>query len=114
MTFDGSPPPPRPGEMSPGSPGPDAPRAEGMHPEARRQYALEQQMMEAKLEAMRSHRQQSQARVGRVVNLLLVFAIAGAVEYYLLSTGVSGKNAVLAAVGTLVVLSAWWAYRKPY
>jgi Flp pilus assembly protein TadB len=110
MTFDGRPPSP-PGATPPD---PDAPRPEAMHPDARQQYAMDQRMMEAKLEALRSHRERRTGQVSRVMNLFFVFAIAGAIAFLLDAKGYSPKVSIMSSVITLVVISAWWAYRKPY
>jgi Flp pilus assembly protein TadB len=85
-----------------------------MHPEARQQFMLEQRMLEAKLEAMRSQRDQRTGQVSRVMNLFFVFAIAGGVAFLLDAKGYSPKVSILSSVVTLVVIAAWWAYRKPY
>src|ERR1700734_4056075 len=105
MTFDGRPPP---------HPDPDAPPPSQMHPEVRQQYVLEQRMMEAKLEAMRSNRNRRTGQVSRVMNLFFVFAIAGGVAFLLDAKGYSPKVSILSSIVTLVVVAAWWAYRKPY
>jgi Flp pilus assembly protein TadB len=85
-----------------------------MKPEVREQYALEQRMLEARLEAMRSHRERRTGQVSRVMNLFFVFAIAGGVAFLLDAKGYSAKVSILASIVTLVVISAFWAYRKPY
>lgn len=85
-----------------------------MRPEVREQYMLEQRMMEAKLEAMRSHREQKTARVGRVVNLFLVFAVAGGIAFLLDAKGYSPQVSIGSSIVTLVIVAAMWAYRKPY
>ncbi len=107
MTPDGSPPSP------PDDGGPPR-QPERMHPEARQQFMLEQRMLEAKLEAMRSQRDQRTGQVSRVMNLFFVFAIAGGVAFLLDAKGYSPKVSILSSVVTLVVIAAWWAYRKPY
>jgi Flp pilus assembly protein TadB len=110
MTFDGSPPPP----SRPRPPDPDAPPPSAMHPDTRQEYVLEQRMMEAKLEAMRSNRNRRTGQVSRVMNLFFVFAIAGGVAFLLDAKGYSPKVSILSSIVTLVVVAAWWAYRKPY
>jgi hypothetical protein len=111
MPFDGNPPPtPRSGPQI----DPDAPRPDAMHPEVREQYALEQRMLEAKLEAMRSNRDRRTGQVSRVMNLFFVFAIAGGVAFLLDAKGYSPKVSILSSIVTLVVIAGWWAYRKPY
>lgn len=104
MNFDGRPPPPDP----------DAPRPEGMHPDTRKEYMLEQRMLEAKLEAMRANTNKRTGQVSRVMNLFFVFAIAGGVAFLLDARGYSAKVSILSSVVTLVVVAAFWAYRKPY
>jgi Flp pilus assembly protein TadB len=111
MTFDGNPPPP-PRSGRPVDP--DAPPPDSMHPEVREQYALEQRMLEARLEAMRSNRDRRTGQVSRVMNLFFVFAIAGGVAFLLDAKGYSPKVSILSSIVTLVVIAGWWAYRKPY
>jgi hypothetical protein len=110
MTPDGPPPPSRPRPPA----DPDPPPPSGMHPETRQQYALEQRMMEAKLEAMRSNRDRRTGQVSRVMNLFFVFALAGGVAFLLDAKGYGPKVSILSSIVTLVVVAAWWAYRKPY
>jgi len=93
---------------------PDAPPPSSMNPETMKQMRLEQMMLEAKLEEMRAHRNRRTGQVSRVVNLFFVFAIAGAVAFLLDARGYSAKVSILSSVVTLVVIAAWWAYRKPY
>lgn len=81
---------------------------------ARRQARLEQQMMESKLEIMRSHRQQRESTVNRRFTFLLVFALSGAVAWMLDHRGAKPEISVLGCVLTIVVVGGWWAYRKPY
>jgi Flp pilus assembly protein TadB len=104
MSFNGDFPPP----------GPDAPSSEPMRQVDRQQYALEQQMMEAKLEIIRSHRQQKEARVSRVVFFIFVFAAAGLVAYVMDAKGYSPQASIGSCVATIVIIGTWWAYRKPY
>jgi Flp pilus assembly protein TadB len=80
----------------------------------RRQVALEQQMMEAKLEIIRSRRQQNEARVSRVVMFLFVFAAAGLTCYVLDKKGYDPRVSIVAPIAVLVVIGTWWVYRKPY
>ena len=93
---------------------PDAPKNEAISHVERQQYALEQQMMEAKLEIIRAHRQQKEARVSRLVTFLFVFAAAGLVFYELDSKGYPPKVSILSSVAVIVIIGTWWAYRKPY
>ncbi len=80
----------------------------------RRQYALEVKMMEAKLEIIRAHRQQREARLSRTVILLFVFVLAGLVFYWLDAKGFSPKVSILSSIAVIVLVGTWWAYRKPY
>jgi len=81
---------------------------------ARRQARIEQQMMESKLEIMRSHRQQRESTVNRRFTFLLVFAMSGGVAYVLDHKGYSPQTSILGCVLTIVVIGGWWAFRKPY
>jgi hypothetical protein len=71
-------------------------------------------MMEARLEIIRSYRQQREARVSRLVTFLFVFAAAMAVFYGLEAKGVDWWICAVSSIGTLVAIGAWWAFRKPY
>ena len=112
MTFDGRPPPPRTPEAPPRDP--DAPPPSQMHPDVRQQYALEQRMLEAKLEAIRAQSNRRTGQVSRVMNLFFVFAIAGGIAFLLDARGYSPKVSILSSIVTLVVIATIWAYRKPY
>jgi hypothetical protein len=81
---------------------------------ARRQMRLEQQMMESKLEIMRSHRQQRESAVNRRFTFLLVFGLSGFVAFALDHKGYSPQTSILGCVLTIVVVGGWWAFRKPY
>jgi Flp pilus assembly protein TadB len=106
--------PPRTPPGRPESPWAEDPQNRPMHHVDRQQFALEQQMMEAKLEIIRAHRQQKEARVSRLVTFLFVFAAAGLVFYVLDAKGYGPKVSILSSVAVIVVIGTWWAYRKPY
>lgn len=81
---------------------------------ALRQARLEQQAMEAKLDILHMHRRQRESAVSRRFMFVLVFAFAGAVAYVLDAKGYSPQVSILGCVLTIVIVGAWWAYRKPY
>jgi len=81
---------------------------------ARRQARLEQQAMEAKLQIMRSHREQRESTVNRRFSFVLVFALSAGVAYVLDHKGYSPQTSILGCVLTIVVVGGWWAFRKPY
>jgi hypothetical protein len=75
---------------------------------------LEQQAMEAKLEILKTHRQQRESAVSRRLMFVLVFGFAAAVAYGLDAKGCSPQVSILGCVLTIVIVGGWWAYRKPY
>ena len=79
---------------------------------ARQKARLEQQMLEAKLEILRSHRQRREAAVSRRFSFLLVFALSGFVAFVLDRRGWSPAVSVLGCVLTIVTVGVFWAYRK--
>jgi len=81
---------------------------------ARRQMRLEQQMMESKLEIMRTHRQQRESAVNRKWSFFLVFALSALVAYVLDHKGYSAEISILGCVLTIVVVGGWWAFRKTF
>jgi hypothetical protein len=104
MNYDGDPPGRDPDPKAGGS----------LNEVERRQYALQQQMMEAKLEIIRSHRQQKEARVSRVVFFVFVFGASALVAFVMDAKGYTPAQSIGSCVVVLVVIGTWWIYRKPY
>jgi Flp pilus assembly protein TadB len=81
---------------------------------ARRQARLEQQMLEARLEILQSHRKQRESTQSRRLNFFLVFALSAAVAWIVDRKGYPPQIVIGSAVVTIVVFGGWWAFRKPY
>jgi hypothetical protein len=81
---------------------------------ARHQMRLEQQMMEAHLEIMQTHRKQRESRVNRWFTFIMVFALSAGVAYALDRKGYGPEVSIMGCVGTIVVVGGWWAFRKTY
>jgi hypothetical protein len=80
----------------------------------KQRYLLEQQVMEARLEIIRGHRHQREAQFSRVINFVFVFVAAGLVAFVLDAKGCRPIVSIGGSVAVIVVVGAWWAYRKPY
>ncbi len=81
---------------------------------ARRQMQLEQLQMEAQLGILQTRRQQRESAVNRRWTFFLVFALSGGVAYVLDRSGQKPEVSIMGCVFTIVVVSAWWIYRKPF
>ncbi len=80
---------------------------------ARRQARLEQQMQEARVEILRTHRMQKESTSSRRMSFFLVFGLATAVAWIVDHKGYPPQVVIGSCVVTIVVVGSWWAFKKP-
>jgi uncharacterized membrane protein len=92
----------------------DPPPSSQMSATERTKASLEQRMLEAQLEIVRSARQQRESRQSRKIWLVATFGFSSFVAYVFDHKGASPVVSFVACVVTFVLLATWWAFRKTY